>query len=128
MDAQTRALHTHALAALVQTIAHLELEEGYCSHRLIHAVEILDENRFLAARDGMAARLIDPVAERRVPAAELLAQLLKVGRPHAEELGCEDALDSVSELARQTGAARQLEVGRERGLRGLVESLAWSFA
>jgi carboxylate-amine ligase len=128
MDAQTTASHTHALAALVQTIAHLELEEGYSSDRLIHAVEILDENRFLAARDGMDARLIDPVAERRVPAPELLERLLRVGRPHAQDLGCENALDSLSDLARETGATRQLEVERERGLPGLVESLARAFA
>lgn len=128
MDAQTTASHTRALAALVQTIAHLELEEGYCSDRLMGAVEVLDENRFLAARDGMDAQLIDPVAERRVPAPQLLEQLLRVGRAHAEDLGCERALDSLSDLAREPGAARQRELEREHGMPGLVERLSEAFA
>ena len=127
MDAQTSLDHTHGLAALVQTIAHLELEQGYHSEHLIQAVEILDENRFLAARDGMDAILIDPVAERRVPARELLDQLLDAGREHAQELGCEDALEVVAELSRETGAVHQRKVARVRPLLGLVETLSGEF-
>ena len=69
MDAQSTAERSAALAALVQTIAHLELEEGYHDARLAYAPEILEENRFLAARDGIDARLLDPVAEEQVPVA-----------------------------------------------------------
>jgi carboxylate-amine ligase len=128
MDAQKTATRSGALAALVQTIAHLELEEGYHHDQLIDAVEILDENRFLAARDGMDARFIDPVAERRVSAVESLTQLLAAARPHAEDLDCEDALETIVELARETGAARQRRVAREHGLPGLLERLAADFA
>jgi carboxylate-amine ligase len=128
MDAQKTATRTGALAALVQTIAHLELEEGYHPDQLIDAAEILHENRFLAARDGMAASFIDPVAERRVSAVESVTHLLAAARPHAEDLGCEDAMEMVVELARETGAARQRRVARELGLPGLVERLAADFA
>jgi carboxylate-amine ligase len=107
MDAQTTVTDTAALAALVQIIAHLELEAGYVDDHLIGAVEVLDENRFLAARDGMQANLIDPVARRRVPAMELLERVLEAGREHAEELGCEPMLDPIRALAREPGAARQ---------------------
>lgn len=127
MDAQTSLAQTHGLAALVQTIAHLELEQGYHSEQLIQAVEILDENRFLAARDGMDAILIDPVVERRVPARELLDQLLDAGRGHAQELACEDALEVVAELSRETGAVHQRKVARVRPLLGLVETLSGEF-
>jgi len=80
MDAQTTVAHTGALVALVQAIARLELEEGYNSQGLIDAPEVLAENRFLAARDGMEARLIDPVLECRVPAREQLGGWCRTGR------------------------------------------------
>jgi carboxylate-amine ligase len=128
MDAQTTARRTAVLAALVQTIAHLELEEGYQPERLIDAFEILQENRFLAARDGVDARLIDPVAERRVPALEQLEELVTAGRPHAQELGCEDAFEEVTDLARETGASWQRATAHRSDLPGLVERLSAAFA
>ena len=128
MDAQTTVAETAALVALVQCIARLEVQQGFVSERLVHTQEALDENRFLAARDGMAAKLIDPVAECRVPATGLLAALLDACAPHAEALGCEAELEDVRKLARQTGAQRQLELARTGDrLHGLVASLAERF-
>ena len=58
MDAQTRIRDTAALAALVQCLVRLEaLDEPDLSL----APEVIDENRFLAARDGINAQLLDPV-------------------------------------------------------------------
>jgi carboxylate-amine ligase len=112
MDAQTRTSETSALASLVQAIAHLELEEGYHTDSQEARPEVLAENRFLAARDGMDARLIDPVAEQRVPARELLGKLLDATRPHADALGCESSLEALATLAEQSGAAWQLRLAR----------------
>jgi glutamate---cysteine ligase / carboxylate-amine ligase len=112
MDAQTRTSETSALASLVQAIAHLELEEGYHTDSQEARPEVLAENRFLAARDGMDARLIDPVAEQRVPARELLGKLLDATRPHADALGCESSLEALATLADQSGAAWQLRLAR----------------
>jgi glutamate---cysteine ligase / carboxylate-amine ligase len=53
------------------------------------------ENRFLAASDGMDARLIDPAARCLVPVRELLDRLLAERRPYALALGCAGALDRV---------------------------------
>ena len=64
LDAQTTVTETVALVALVQCIARLEIVDGYAPERLVVTQEVLDENRFLAARDGMQAEFIDPVAER----------------------------------------------------------------
>ena len=128
MDAQTTAADSGALAALVQTIAHLELEEGYAAERLVRSEEVIEENRFLAARDGMRARFIDPVTDRRVSAKEALENLLRAGQDHADELGCETALDHVRELALETGADRQLRAARDYELEGLIEILADEFA
>jgi len=108
MDAQSTVAHTEALTSLVQAIARLELEESYHSQRLIAAPEVLAENRFLAARDGMEAWLIDPVVERRVPAREQLAELLQAARPHADDLGSD--LDGVTELADRSGAEFQRSI------------------
>ncbi len=129
MDAQTTVEGTAALVALIQSLARLEVEEGFISEASIERAEVLEENRFLAARDGMRARLIDPAGERRVPASELLDELLEVCRPHAETLGCETELASARGLAANSGADRQIEVhDRAGGLPPLVCALAEIFA
>jgi glutamate---cysteine ligase / carboxylate-amine ligase len=127
MDAQSTSDRTGVLAALVQSIAHLELEEGYYDSDVALAPEILDENRFLAARDGMEAQLLDPVAEDRVRARELLEQLLEALVPHARALGCGAVLDSVHAMAHDTGERRQRRVARSHGLDGLMTALAADF-
>jgi glutamate---cysteine ligase / carboxylate-amine ligase len=125
MDAQTTVGETASLAALVQCIARLEVEQGYVTQRGLEVPEVLDENRFIAARDGMDAELIDVETERRVPVRDLVHELVRACAPHARELGCERELDGVLEMAVQTGADRQLTLARRpERLRGLVASLA----
>jgi carboxylate-amine ligase len=128
MDAQIKSSSTRALVALLQSIAHLELEEGFLGPGLQASPELLAENRFIASRDGMAARLIDPVREERIPAPQLVAELLEAARPHADELGCRDELESVAELVAENGAAAQLRLFNERGsLPAVVGVLADEF-
>ncbi len=130
LDAQGTVGETAALCALVQSIARLEIEEGYASEELISREEVLDENRFIAARDGMDARLIDPRLGRRVPAREQLAALLEACAPHAAALHCAAELASVEPLLmRRTGADRQVQIARAGGdrLPGLVAAMADSF-
>jgi carboxylate-amine ligase len=76
---------------------------------------VLAENRFLAARDGMDAELIEPELGERVPARGMLDELLAECRPHAEALGCAAELETVAKLADRTGARRQLELSRSLG-------------
>jgi carboxylate-amine ligase len=111
MDAQTTLGDTAAIAALVQCIVRAEVEEGTHLERPMPQ-EVLSENRFLAARDGMDAELIEPELDRRVPARDLLADLVVVCRSHAQDLGCEAELERVPELGRRTGAQRQIELAR----------------
>jgi carboxylate-amine ligase len=122
MDSQTTVVETAALAALIQTIAHLELEEAPTDPAPTLSDEALHENRFLAARDGMDARFID--SEWRVPARLALAQLVQAGREHAQELGCEDALDHLAETAGHGGAARQVEIAERHGLDALTARMS----
>jgi carboxylate-amine ligase len=84
--------------------------------------EILHENRFLAARDGIDAVFIDGDSAQRVPAREQLERLLERARPHAQELGCEQALDVLIEMAEQPGAECQRESAT---ISGLGHPLAW---
>jgi carboxylate-amine ligase len=127
MDAQTTLADTAAIAALVQSIVHAEVEGGERLERPMPQ-EVLEENRFLAARDGMDANLIEPELGRRVPARELLADLVAVCGPHAKALGCEAELGEVLRLSERTGAQRQIEQARALGsLPRLVGLLASDF-
>jgi glutamate---cysteine ligase / carboxylate-amine ligase len=129
MDAQTDLDATAALCALVQSLGRLELEQGYVSAGLVAAEELLAENRFLAARDGIEADLLDPQAELRRPARALLREVLDVARPHADALRCRDELESAVGLALSPPFLRQLDAatGRRGSLPGLVAELAEAF-
>jgi carboxylate-amine ligase len=90
--------------------------------------EVLAENRFLAARDGMAARLIAPRTGDRVPVREMLDGVLAECQPHALALGCLEALDRVERVSFANGAERQRAVWARCGrLEDLVASLAAQF-
>jgi carboxylate-amine ligase len=129
MDAQTRVRDTGALASLVQCLVRLEATEGFADRAWRTAPEALDENRFLAARDGMAARFVDPPRDRMVPALGRLAMVIDACWPHAVALGCERQLGTVAALAGDWGAARQRAIARDPGgLPGLVSALRSEFA
>ena len=66
MDAQSRLDRVGPLVALVQSLARVEATEGLAAEQAIHAQEVLDENRFLATRDGVHARFVDPVTAQRI--------------------------------------------------------------
>jgi carboxylate-amine ligase len=105
LDAQAQLRDIAPLVALIQSLARLEFE-GERSP-VMPSAEVLAENRFLAAREGMDAWLIDPEARRLIPAREILASLLADCRPFALALGCAEALDRVPRLTAANGAERQ---------------------
>jgi glutamate---cysteine ligase / carboxylate-amine ligase len=128
MDAQSQVTDTAALVALVQSIARLELEEGYGSDHVASLEEVLAENRFLASRDGVGARLIDPSTESLRAIGDILEALLDAARPHAETLDCLHELELTARLAASPGAARQRAYfSMERDLTRLVARLAELF-
>jgi carboxylate-amine ligase len=128
MDAQTRCADTGALVALVQCLVKLEAEEAYAPEIAISAQEVIAENRFIAARDGVDAELVDPELERRVPVPDILADLLPVLRPHAQDLGCADELASIVDLVTDPPARRQLQTAKQvPSLGRLVERLSDRF-
>jgi carboxylate-amine ligase len=134
MDAQTRSGDNAALAALVQCLVRLEATEGYVDREIAQRPEVLEENRFLATRDGMRAEFIDPQRNGLRSARAVLGELLIACAPHAAELGCEDELAAVAALSEEPGDHRQRVVAGVAqgdpigpGLGLLVSELAAAF-
>ena len=126
MDAQSTLRHVGPLIALIQSLAHLEIEGEPTA--ATPGAEVLAENRFLAARDGMAARLIAPQKRELVPVRDILDSLVAECQPHAHALGCRDALDRVERASFADGAERQRAVAARRGRReDVVAGLAAQF-
>jgi carboxylate-amine ligase len=109
MDSQTRVEHTVALSALVLSLVKLLTEQCQQGAEQVESPwEILDENRWLAARHGLEAELLDHVSKRRIAVRELTATLLARLAPHARELGCSEQLSGIDDLLQAgNGALRQ---------------------
>jgi len=112
MDAQTRVEHTLALAALVQAMVK-ELCEHFDAGGTLSPFphEMIDENKWLAARHGLDGELVDLPSSDRVRTRDLAHRLYDRMREHARDLGSESELEGIPELLdRGNGAARQLVV------------------
>jgi len=109
MDSQTRVEHTIALSAFVVSLVKLLTEEFQRGEVAAEPPwEILDENRWVAARHGLDAELFELESGERRGARELTGALLARLAPHAQELGCERELEGMEDLLRLgNGAARQ---------------------
>jgi len=111
-DSQTRVEHTIALTALIQAMVK-ELAERFESGMPLseYPWQMLDENKWLAARHGLDAELVDLPSSERVGAKALTRRLLERLTPHAQDLGGDAALDGITDLLeRGNGAARQIVV------------------
>ncbi len=112
MDSQTRLEHTLALAALVQAMVK-ELCEHFDSGQALstYPYEMLDENKWLAARHGLDGELVDLPSKDRVSTKELARRVIDRVRSHAQELGSDGELAAIEDLLeRGNGAARQIVV------------------
>jgi carboxylate-amine ligase len=126
MDGQTAVADVAALAALIQSLACLELDEPDAPAP--ETLELIEENRFLAARDGMDALLIDADSGRRIPACAQLERIFDGCREHARRLRCEHELDGLWRLVARSGAARQLAHAFDGDLQRVVAGLARAYA
>ena len=124
MDAQPEVADTAPLVALVQCLVHAAVEGERLPPPPLP--EIVDENHFIAARDGADAALIEE--GRRVPLGAVLDGVIARCREHASVLGCEDELDAAASLARDNGAARQRRAAARRGVSGVIATLADAYA
>jgi carboxylate-amine ligase len=112
MDSQTRVEHTLALAALIQAMVK-ELAEHYDEGKPLsrYPYEMLDENKWLAARHGLEAELVDLPDRTRVKASELTRRVMERLHPHAAELGSAAEFEQLQDLLDNgNGASRQVVV------------------
>jgi carboxylate-amine ligase len=112
MDSQTRVEHTVGLAALVQGMVKELCEHYEAGKRLSrYPYEMLDENKWLAARHGLEGELVDLPSNDRVGTRALAGRLLDRMQEHCQDLGSASELDAVRDLLdRGNGAARQIVV------------------
>lgn len=128
MDAQSTVADSAALTALVQCLVRLEANEGSGADPAVDLPEVLAENRFLAARDGAEASLIDARMGARRPVRDVLDGVLAMCAPHAEELGCTEELAWSRSFVANPRPTRQLDLAHgPNKLPGLVEALAALF-
>jgi carboxylate-amine ligase len=128
-DAVTRVEHAVALAAYCQALVKLYCERFDRGEQIRSYHRILtSENKWLAARYGLEAPLMDLETGRRnrVPVAQLIRRRLEELAPHARELGSEAELEGIQDLlTRGNGAARQLRVfNANRDLVEVVREIA----
>jgi glutamate---cysteine ligase / carboxylate-amine ligase len=112
MDSQTHVEHTLGLAALVQGMVR-ELSEHFEAGKQLskYPFEMLDENKWLAARHGLEGEIVDLPNYERVPMRALARRLVDRMRDHCRDLGSVDDLDAIEDLLeRGNGAARQVVV------------------
>ena len=73
--------------------------------------QMLDENKWLAARDGLDGELVDLPGHERVATRDLARRLVERLRDHAQDLGSASELEAVEDLIEHgNGADRQLVV------------------
>jgi carboxylate-amine ligase len=113
-DAVTRVEDAVAIAAYCQALVKAisdrydKGEEIPTYHRILTS-----ENKWLAARYGLDAPIMDLATGRRirVPIAKLVRRTLRDLEPHARELGCERELEGIAALLdRGNSAERQLRI------------------
>jgi carboxylate-amine ligase len=112
MDSQTHVEHSLGLAALVQALVR-ELSEHFESGQELssYPFEMLDENKWLAARHGLEGELVDLPSSDRVATRALARRLIDRMREYCQDLGSERELEAVEDLlARGNGSSRQVVV------------------
>src|SRR5687768_8516075 len=113
-DAVTRVEDAVAITAYCQALVkhYSELHERGDLIPSFHRI-LTTENKWLAARYGLEAPVMDLATGRRirVPVAQLIRRRLRDLEPHARELGAERELEGIrSILGRGNGSDRQLRV------------------
>jgi glutamate---cysteine ligase / carboxylate-amine ligase len=113
-DAVTQLEDVVAITALCQALVKHYSERVDAGEEVPSFHRILTtENKWLAARYGLEAPVMDLVTGRRnrIPVAQVIRRTLKLVEPHARELGSEAELAGVEEILRRgNGADRQLRV------------------
>jgi carboxylate-amine ligase len=128
-DAVTRVEDAVALTAYCQALVKQFSEQHDRGEKVPSYHRILtSENKWLAARYGLEAPVMDLATGRRnrVSVAQLVRRTVRELEPHARELGSERELEGIKDiLARGNGSDRQLRVfNANRDIVEVVEEIA----
>jgi glutamate---cysteine ligase / carboxylate-amine ligase len=128
-DAVTRLEDAVAIAAYCQAVVKQICERFEAGEEVPTYHRILtSENKWLAARYGLEAPVMDLATGRRirVPLAKLIRRTLRELEPHSRELGSERELEGIAAiLDRGNSAERQLRVwGANRDIVEVVRAIA----
>jgi glutamate---cysteine ligase / carboxylate-amine ligase len=128
-DAVTRVEDAVAITAYCQSLVkhYCELHDKGGEIPSYHRI-LTSENKWLAARYGLEAPVMDLATGRRnrVPVSQLVRRTLRDVEPHARELGCERELEGVRDiLSRGPSADGQLRIfNANRDIVEVVEAIA----
>lgn len=115
LDVQPRVIDAAAIAGLVQSLVRHYGRRYDHGERFARADRfIVAENRWLAARHGLQAPLVEGRADTAVPARRVLEDMLDRVEGDAAALHAMDALEQISAILREgTSADRQLAQHRQ---------------
>jgi carboxylate-amine ligase len=128
-DAQATVADTRAVAAVVRALVH-ELARRYDDGETLPVAETwrIAENRWVAARDGLAGTLVDLETGEPAPARRRLQSLLDELGPTAEALGDGEALATAESLVADGGGAGRQRAAADGDPRRAARDLAERFA
>ena len=127
-DICTRVDEAIAIAALCQALVlwHWKLRQRNVTFR-VYGKELIDENKWRAARYGLDGKMIDFGKQAELPARDLVRELLELVGEEIAELGSEKEIAPIEQiLANGTSADRQLRVYDAEGgdVKAVVDHLA----
>ncbi len=127
-DICTRVDEAIAITALCQALVlwHWKLRQRNVTFR-VFTKELIDENKWRAARYGLDGKMIDFGKQEELPARSLMRELVELVGEEIAELGTEKEIAPIEQiLANGTSADRQLRVYNESGgdVKAVVDHLA----
>ncbi len=127
-DAQSTVDEAAGVAATVQALVVWLAERYRAGERLsVAPTWRIEENRWLACRDGVQGDMADLHTGMLRPTGALLAELLAALRPVAVRLGSEHALEQASRMLEGGGALAQRRMAEEAGIAALARWLSERF-
>ncbi len=127
-DQQATVADTAAVAAVAHSLAVMLADRHDAGQALaVHPSWKIAENRWSAARHGLAGTLADLDSGEPAPTRRRVLDLIGALRPTAERVGCASELAAAATLAEENGSERQRSTARRGGLRAVAEELAERF-
>ena len=127
-DAQSTIDDAAAVAAVVQALVVWLAERHHGGEGLsVAPTWKIEENRWLACRDGVNGHMADLQTGTLTPTSVLLGDLLATLRPVAARLGSERALERASQMLDGGGALAQRRAAEQAGVGAVAHWLSERF-